>query len=142
MGAGQGAVAQGATGAGWSSQNLPASPCSLSWSPEMVLGGQGPCTHLGSESWDTLLKENTELRGASRGRSPKGPFGLGSWVPGLSVPVKQSVDGSVIHSESQLCRFPWVRAGVSHVGEARPAGRLRHTDTKGETHGETESDQG
>lgn len=67
MGSGQRAVRQGltqlqgATGAGWSSQSLPASPCSLSWSPEMVLGGQGPRTHLGSESWDTLLKKNMGL---------------------------------------------------------------------------------
>ena len=58
------------------------------------------------------------------------------------MPVKQSVDDSVIQSESQLHRLPWVRAGVSHMGGARLAGRPRHTDTKGETHGETESDQG
>lgn len=35
-----------------------------------------------------------------------------------------------------------VRAGVSQVGETRQAGRLRHVETKGETHRETESDQG
>lgn len=49
------------------------------------------------------------------------------------MPVKQSVDGSVIQSESQLCRLPWVRAGVSHW-EAQGRRADRGTQTPRERH--------